>query len=158
MNTDYSPFDIETFAARFYAGAKLLITPFGYNTTFLALAQGGQLTNTINIAANADFILLGFRHRAAVGTTVGQTISTKPAPFVRMQVTDSGTNEQYTNGAVDLANYSSDGFYDNNLSYPRIVSGRSALIVQVTNYAPAAETYSTLDIFLEGVLIRVLAG
>ena len=156
MNTDYSPFDIETFCARFYGGSKLLITPFGYVTTFLALAQNGQLTNTINIAANADFVLLGVRHRASIGAA--QTISTKTAPFVRVTITDSGTNEQYTNGAVDLSNYSSDGFYDNNLCYPRIISGRSALIIQVNNYAPTAETYTTLDLFLEGVLVRVLAN
>lgn len=155
MQTDYSSLAIEQFLARMYQGAKLLITPFGYNTTFGSLAAGAQLTNTINIAANADFVLLGFRHRVFIGTAVGQTISSKPAPFIRMTVTDSGTNEQYTNGAVDLANYSSDGFYDNNLPYPRIISGRSALIIQVTNYAPAAETYGGTDIFLEGVLVRV---
>lgn len=155
MQIDYSSLAIEQFLARMYEGAKLLITPFGYTTSFGSLAAGAQLTNTINIAANADFVLLGFRHRCFVGTTVGQTVSTKPAPFLRMQVTDSGTNEQYTNGAVDLANYSSDGFYDNNLCYPRIISGRSALLIQLTSYAPAAETYGGTDVFLEGVLVRV---
>lgn len=156
MQIDYSTSDIEGFLARFYQGAKLLITPFGYNTTFLALVAGAQATNTINIAANADFVLLGLRHRAGVGAGVGITISSKPAVFVRVSITDSGTNEQYTNGAVDLANYSSDGFYDNNLPYPRIISGRSALIIQATDYSPAAETVTTLDLFLEGVLVRVI--
>lgn len=155
MQIDYSSLAIEQFLARMYQGAKLLITPFGYPTVFGSLAAAAQLTNTINIAANADFVLLGLRHRAFVGAVVGQTISSKPAPFVRVLISDSGTNEQYTNGAVDLANYSSDGFYDNNLPYPRIVSGRSALLVQVTNYAPAAETYGGIELFLEGVLVRV---
>ena len=152
-DSTYSFGDIEMFLARQYAGQKLLITPFGYNTVFNALAQGAQLTNTINIAANADCCLLGLRHRASIGTA--QTINTKTAPFVRLSITDSGTNEQYTNGPVDLSNYSSDGFYDNNLCYPRLVSGRSALLVVATNYSPVAETYTTLDVFLEGVLIRV---
>lgn len=156
MQIDYSTSDIEGFLARFYQGSKLLITPFGYNTTFLAVNQGLTVTNTINIAANADFLLLGLRHRAGVGAGVGITISTKPAVFVRISITDSGTNEQYTNGAVDLANYSSDGYYDNNLPYPRLISGRSALILQATSYAPAAETVTTLDVFLEGVLVRVV--
>lgn len=164
MQMDYSTQDIEAFCARLYSekpsasnpypqSPNLLITPFGYNTTFAALAQNGQQTNTITIAANADFILLGFRHRAQIGAA--QTISSKTAPFVRVTITDSGTNEQYTNGAVDLGNYSSDGFYDNNLAYPRVIAGRSALQIQATNYAPTAETYTTIDLFLEGVLVRV---
>lgn len=165
MQMDYSTQDIEAFVARLYTPRpsaqngfqpetpNTLITPFGYNTTFAALAQNGQQTNTITIAANADFVLLGFRHRAQIGAA--QTVSTKTAAFVRVTITDSGTNEQYTNGAVDLANYSSDGFYDNNLPYPRVIAGRSSLTVVATNYAPTAETYTTLDLFLEGVLVRV---
>lgn len=154
MITDYSPTAIEQFLARFYGDKRLLITPFGYTATFLALAQNGVATTTINIAANADFLLIGCRHRAQIGAA--QTISTKTAPFVRIQITDSGSNEQYTNGAVDLENYSTNTPYENNLPYPRIISGRSALIVQATNYAPTAETYTSIDLFLEGCLIRVM--
>jgi hypothetical protein len=40
------------------------------------------------------------------------------------------------------------------LPYPRVISGRSSLTVQVTNYAPAAETWGTLDLFLQGVSVR----
>ena len=156
MQMDYSPTMIEAFLARFYGGSKLLITPFGYTATFLALAQNAQATQTINITANADFCLLGFRHRAQIGAV--QNIGNKTAPFVRIQITDSGSNEQYTNGAVDLENFSTNTAYENNLAYPRIISGRSALLLQVTNYAPTAETYTSLDIFLEGVLVRVLSS
>lgn len=148
-----NPSDLQAFLAPFYQGAKLLLTPFAYPVTFAALAQNGVATTNINIAANADFVLMAIRHHAQIGAA--QTISTKTSPFVRMLVTDSGTNEQYTNGAIDLSNYSSDGYYDHQLPYPRIISGRSALTVQVTNYAPTAETYTTLDISFEGVLVRI---
>lgn len=152
----YSPQDLEQFIQRFYPAQRMLITPFGYPVQFAALAQLGVLTQNVNIAANADFLFLSVRHHAQIGAA--QTISTKTAPFVRLLVTDSGTNEQYTNGSVDLANYSSDGYYDHQLPYPRIISGRSALSLTVTNYAPTAETYTTLDIFLEGCLLRVMAN
>ena len=148
--------DLESFISRFYPGKKLLITPYAYTTTFAALAQNASASNVIAIAANADFVLLGFNHRAQIGAA--QQVTTKTAPFVRMLVTDSGSNEQYTSGAVDLENYSSNGGYENSLPYPRIVSGRTALTVQVTNYAPTAETYTTLDIMLEGVLVRAYQG
>ena len=84
-------------------------------------------------------------------------MSTKTAPFVRLLITDSGSNEQYTAQAVDLENYSQNGIGAHTLPYPRIVSGRSTLTIQATNYAPTAETYTTLDVFLEGLLIRAYA-
>jgi len=144
--------EIEAFVARFYPNARILLTPFGYPVTFSALAQNTSQTANINIAANADFLFLAVRHRAQIGAA--QTISSVTAPFVRLLLTDSGTNEQYTNGAVDILNYSTEGGYDHQLPYPRLVSGRSALTLVASNYAPTAETYTTLDVFLEGCLIR----
>lgn len=153
---DYNAVDIEAFVARFYNGRSMSIVPYGYNLTFLALAQAAVATQTLNITANADFMLLGLRHRAQIGAV--QTISTKTAPFVRLLITDSGSNEQFTNSSVDLENYSTNGSFPRDLRYPRIISGRSTLTVQATNYAPTAETYTTLDVFLDGVLIRAYQG
>lgn len=152
----YSATDIEAFVARFYQGRAMSIVPYGYTLTFLALAQHGVATQTLNITANADFMLLGLRHRAQIGAA--QTISTKTAPFVRALITDSGSNEQFTNSAVDLENYSTNGSFPRDLSYPRIISGRSTLTVQLTNYAPTAETYTSIDLHLSGVLLRAYQG
>lgn len=148
----YSLQELEAFTARFYQGRPLLLVPFAYNLIFLALAQGAQASQVVNIAANADFCCIGIRHRAQIGAA--QNVGTKTAPFVRMLVTDTGSNEQFSNTAVDLENYSTNDAKNNMLPYPRIVGGRSTLNVQVTNYAPTAETYTTLDVFFEGVLIR----
>lgn len=150
---NYSTVDLEAFVARFYKNLDVLITPFGYTASFVTLAQGASATTTVAIAANADFVMLAIRHRAQIAAA--QNVSTKTTPFVKILVIDSGTNEQYTNGAVDLENYSTNGQYDHALPYPRIISGRSVLTVQVTNFAPTAETYATLDVFFEGVLVRV---
>jgi hypothetical protein len=149
----YSIAEIESFAARFYNAAKLLITPDAYTTTFLALAQAASATNVITVASNGDFILLGISHRAQIGAA--QTVSTKTAPYVRVLLTDSGSGEQFTNAAVDLENYSSNR-NEHDLVYPRIIQGRSTITVAVTNYAPTAETYTSLDIVLEGVRVRAL--
>lgn len=150
----YSIADIEAFASKFYQGRALLLTPYGYNLTFSSLAAGTSATQTVNIAANADFIITGLHHRANVAAA-GQNVSTKTAPLARILITDSGSNEQFTNSAVDLENYSTNGNIINKFDYPRIVSGRSTLTVQLTSYE-ASQTLN-IDVFFEGVLVRAYA-
>lgn len=133
-------------------GQGLVIVPYGYTATFAALAQNATQTQIVNITANADFVLTAIRHRAQIGAA--QTVSNKTAPFVRMLVTDTGSNEQFTAQAVDLENYSQNGDAVQSLPFPRFIGGRTSLTVQATNYAPTAETYTTLDVFFEGVLVR----
>ena len=151
QSQSFSIGEIEAFASKFYQGRPLLLTPYGYNLTFAALASGASASQTLNIAANADFIALTIHHRANVAAA-GQNVSTKTAPLARILVTDSGSNEQFTNTAVDLENFSTNGNIINTLPYPRIISGRSTLTVSLTNY-DASQTYN-IDVFFEGVLVR----
>lgn len=153
-SVEFSINEIEGFASKFYQGRPLLLTPYGYNVTFSSLAAGASATQTINIAANADFILTNLHHRANVAAA-GQNVSTKVAPLARILITDSGSNEQFTNSAVDLENYSTNGNIINLLSYPRIISGRSTLTVQLSSYE-ASQTLN-IDVFFEGVLVRAYA-
>lgn len=153
----YSISEIEAFCGRWYTNAdgtprQLLITPYSYQAIVLALAQNAQSTQVINIAANADFIALGMRHRAQIGAA--QTISTMTAPFVRVLITDTGSNEQFTNTAIDLNNYAPAMPVGFALPYPRVISGRSTLSVLFTNYAPTAETYTSIELAIYGVLVR----
>jgi len=155
MQSDSTSFaEIEAFASKFYGGRALLLTPYGYNLTFSSLAAGTSATQTINIAANADFIITTLHHRANVAAAA-QNVSTKSAPLARILITDSGSNEQFTNSAVDLENYSTNGNIINHLPYPRIVSGRSTLTVQLTSFE-ASQTLN-VDVFFEGVLVRAYA-
>jgi hypothetical protein len=148
----YSMADIESFVARFWPGRKTYITPYAYPATFTALAQNGQQTQNINIQANADFLLLGIAFRANIAAA--QTESSVTAPFVRMLIVDTGSNEQFTNAAVDLEAMYRNAQRSVYLPYPRIIQGRSSLSLQATNYSPGAgETYS-FDIILEGVHVR----
>lgn len=149
----YSVQEIQSFLAQVYPGRKLLVVPDGYSVTFTTVAINTSQTAQINISAVADFVMLGMAHRCVLAAA-GQTVSNKPAPIGRVLITDSGSNEQFTKQAVDLENYSENGNVDKTLPYPRVVSGRSSLTVQVSNYAPAAETWTSLDIFLQGVSVR----
>lgn len=151
QSEQYSYSEIETFASKFYQGRPLLLVPYAYNVTFSSLAAGASATQTVNISANADFIVTGLHHRANVAAA-GQNVSTKVAPLARILVTDSGSNEQFTNSAIDLENYSTNGNIINKFDYPRIVSGRSTLTVQLTSYE-ASQTLN-VDIVFEGVLVR----
>lgn len=147
--------EIEAFASKFYGGRPLLLTPYAYNLTFSSLAAGASATQTLNIAANADFIMLGLHHRANVAAA-GQNVSTKTAPLARVLITDSGSNEQFMNSAVDLENYSTNGNIINKLDYPRIISGRSTLTVQLSSYE-ASQTLN-IDLAFEGVLVRAYSN
>ena len=68
--------EIEAYASKFYQGRPLLLTPYGYNLTFSSLTAGSSASQTLNITANADFIMVGLHHRANVAAA-GQTVSNK---------------------------------------------------------------------------------
>lgn len=150
----YTIADLESYISRFYQGRPLLITPYAYNLTFTStqLAAGSTTSQVINIAANADFVATEFAFHTASGTPTSQTTANEDIPFIRMLVTDSGSNEQFTNAAVDINTYASREAFLRPLPYPRIVSGRSTLTVQLTNYSSTIP-YS-LDLTLNGVLVR----
>jgi hypothetical protein len=148
----FSPLDIQAFANQIYGGRPIVILPYAYPLTFTGLAQNTSATQQLSITANADFILTRIKYRASIGAA--ETVSNKTAAFVRMLVTDSGTNEQFTSGPVDLENYATNGAsMAGNLPFPRFISGRTSLTVTVTNFAPVAQTY-LLDLSFEGVLVR----
>lgn len=152
MPAQFSYRDLEAFLAELYQGRTLKLVPYAYNLTYLALAQNAVAQQQLNIAANADFVFTAFSSRAQIGAA--QTVGNVTSPFVRVLITDSGSNEQFMNTAVDVMNYGGAVPEQRNLPYPRIISGRSSLAVQLTNYAPTAETYTSIDLFFEGVLVR----
>lgn len=156
MSSKFSPNDILQFTNLIYQGRPVTVVPYGYTVSVASLAQGASVTQSLNITANADFILTEIKARSGIGTA--QNVSTKVAPYVRVLITDSGSNEQFTNSAVDLENYSTNGDSEaGGLPYMRFISGRTSLSITMTSYAPTAETYS-IDLYLEGVLVRAFSG
>jgi hypothetical protein len=149
----YNPIEIQNYIRSLYPGWNLYLAPYAYNIPFISLAQSASQSASLSITANADFMVLGVYYRANIGTA--QTVSTKTAAFIRCLITDAGTNEQWTNAAVDLENYATNGMRVHTLPFPRLVQGNTALSIQVTSFAPTAETYS-FDLMLEGVQIKTL--
>lgn len=150
----YSIESVQRFIAPSYRGRQIGLLPYAYSLTFTSFAQNATASQQLSIQASADFLLLGVKYRAQIGTA--QTISNKTAAFVRMLITDNGSGEQFTASAVDLENYCANGRTEAGvLPYPRLIAGRSSLTVALTGYQPTAETYTTIDLLFEGVNIRV---
>lgn len=161
MSQRYSFLDLQALAAHWYRadiarGQTPVLTPYGYNVTVNTLAPAGVNTSQLSITANSDFICTGVKYRAMIAAAA-QTVSTKTAAAVRLLVTDSGTNEQWSQAAVDLENYSMNGGEARDLPFPRLVQGRTSLTLQFTSFA-AAETYAPIDLYLEGVMVRLMSG
>jgi len=151
MKSAYSVSDVESFVARMWAGATF-ITPYAYSYQFTGLAgQAGTTTGTINIAANADFLLLALALRPSIGAV--QTNATQPVPFIRAQLTDTGSGENFFAQAIDVGSVSTNNERTKALPYPRILQGKTAVSVTLTGWAPAAETYAG-ELVLEGVQVR----
>ena len=130
---------------------RLWIEDFGYTVTFSALAAGGTATQILSLNSNQDFVHTRLNHRANVAAA-GQTVSTKTAPLIRLQITEVGSGNPFFAQASDLENISANNNPERFKSYPRWLSGNSSLSFVATNY-DAAQTYN-LDIFFEGVRVR----
>jgi len=134
--------------------ARLLVTPYAYPVVFTTIAQGVTQQTQMQIAANSDFLVMGLQARAQIGAA--QTVSTITAPFLRLLIVDSGSNEQYTFQPIDLVNYATINNVVKTLPWPRLVNGRTTLALTLSNYAPTAETYTSVEISFEGVLVRAM--
>jgi hypothetical protein len=149
--------EIQLFCRQLYGDRPLLIVPYGYTVSFSDMTAGMTQSQSLSITANADFILTAIRSRTS--DAVLQTISNKNAPYYRLLITDSGSNEQFTNAAVDTENFSSNGNTNGNglLPYPRFIGGRTSLSLTLTSYTATAGTAS-MDLYLEGLLVRTYSA
>ena len=152
----YSVMELQAFANQIYGGRPLVLTPYGYTVTFSGITASASQTQTLSITANADFILTQIKSRTSDGTL--QTISNKNAPYYRLLIVDSGTNEQFTNSATDTENFTTNGNTQQGLlPYPRFIAGRTALTLTLNEYRGVAATQN-IDVYLEGLLCRTYSG
>lgn len=141
---------MEFVKATYSESGKVNIQPYAYRVPFANLTAGQTQTSVLNANANSDFILLSARYRAAISDVLENV-----NPLVRVLLTDTGSSVQLSDQQVDIstmfANYGESGNPD--FVYPRIIAGRSALQVQVSNYSPAL-IYRTLELTFMGVLVQ----
>ena len=145
---------LDSFIRSIYGEKRAIATPYGYPVFFnTTIAASGNDTASLSITANADFILtrVAYKGYSAASLAAGTAVF---IPNVRLLITDQGSNEQYTSSAVDLSSYGYNALQTpKDLPYPRFVSGRTALTLQVSNADTAAAIYG-LNVTLEGMLIR----
>jgi hypothetical protein len=156
-----SPTELQAFINATYAAdprtanARKVVVPKKYGVTFTAIAVGVTSTQQIQISANGDFFLRAIYFRASLAGAA-QTVSTVPIPNVRALFTDSGSDEQWSNQAIDLSSWADtagSGGHDMDMAFPRVISGRSTITVQLTSFE-AANT-PVIDLTLDGVICKV---
>jgi len=159
-----SPSELWAFIQHSYAEAdsqlpggppSRVVLPKRYTVTFNAVAAGGTQSQVLQIGANGDFFMARMSFYATPNPVVAETFSTAIIPAWRIQITDSGSDEQFASGPVDLSNFANwtPGSNDQrDEPYPRIITGRSTLNLQVFSYETVA-TYN-VDFVLTGVLVK----
>lgn len=156
-----SPAELQAFIDATYASSgyppdvQKAILPKIYATTFTAIALAATATNQIQISANGDFFCTTLRYRANLAAAA-QTVTSIPVSNARVLITDTGTDEQWSNQAVDinsLCGVAGIGGVDMDLPYPRLIAGRSSVTVQITNFD--AVSTPAIDFELIGVLVKI---
>jgi hypothetical protein len=144
---------VEQFILRTYRPANpdtLLIRPYAYRAKFTGLAAGASDTKEININANGDFVLMQPNYRAWIDDTDSDV-----SPLITVQLTDTGSSQQLTNDQVDITTYMGHiRTADYAFVYPRIISGRSQVSIQLWNNSTAL-TYN-VEITFVGVQVQQL--
>lgn len=152
----YDILTLQEFINRLYAAtspnSRIIIEPFGYSLSFTSLAGvSGTATGTFNVNANADFFCTRIAYHANTGTV--QNVGTKTVAFLRANIVDNGSARAFFNSPVALENFASNEYPNKMLAWPRYMQANTSISVQLSGWAPAAETYS-VDLFFEGVSVR----
>lgn len=156
-----SPTELQEFIDRTYREAQLpantrkVILPKKYGTTFPPIALATTATQQIQIASNGDFFLTRISFRGNIAAAA-QTVNSVPVPNMRCLITDSGSDEQWANQAIDLSQWGQNaglGFYMDEV-FPRVIGGKSTITIALTNFDAALSTVG-IDFTLHGVICKV---
>jgi len=135
------------------AGARLWMEPYEYVATFLAFnGVSGNASQVIQINAVSDFFCTRIAYSAGLGTV--QTASTIPVLQARLQVTDTGSGNQFFNAPVMLESVAAHLDFNQFLPMPRYCAANTSLNVQLTAAGTAAESFTYVDVTFEGVRVR----
>lgn len=144
--------DLNDFLATMWGGRRIKAKPFLYPVNFGAIAAGASLTETLTIAGDSDFV---FTSSYIVLRNSGGTII--PAVGWTLLITDSGTNEKYTDSAAQVPSYCNDVGNSNAnrafiaLPIPRRLARQTTLSLTLANVSGADADVCT--IVLEGLRV-----
>lgn len=133
MIIQFPPASLRAWLRNIYGDAPLTLESFGYGFGFGDIAAAGQSTATIQILANADFVLTSVEIPEAAGLYVN--------------FSDAGTGEQYFSRPLNCAGNSPV------ILYPRFITGNSAVFCTAKNNG--AGTWSN-DVVFNGFHVRGL--
>lgn len=144
----YTIADIQRYTRRFYGGNPILVTPFGYPVQFADIT----IPQTIQIQANADFLLFSTRFRVLTPTS----ITNKVASTLALGVRESGSKEPFTDSPVMLDNYAGNSIGGRKLDYPRFLAGGSTVELTLTDpFSDQGDYDDGIELFFSGVMVRV---
>lgn len=144
----YTIDDLNRYVQRFYGQNSVLVTPFGYPVMFSDVT----VPQTINIQANADFLLMGLTYRALDPSS----ITNKVASALTLEMRESGSKEPFTDTPIILENYAGNGVLGRQLDYPRFLAGGTTVECVLADPFADGHTYQDgLEIYLSGCMVRV---
>lgn len=135
--------------------ARLWLEPYSYPASFTAF--NGASTGTpqqviVQINANADFFMTRISYMAGLGSAI--TSNSLPVVQARLQITDTGSGNPFFASPMSLEAVAAHEYPERFLPMPRYLSANTSLQVQLTPIGTAAETFSYIDVILEGVRVR----
>lgn len=138
------------------AGARLWMDPYEYVATFTSFnGVSGSTQQVIQINANADFFCTRINYAAGLGAAIN--IGNAPIVQARLQITDTGTGNTFFNSGCALETIAAHEYPERFLSMPRFCSANTSLALQLVACGTAAETFTYIDIVLEGVRVRTMS-
>lgn len=150
---------VEAFVRRVYnpngdpeIDRNLIIQPYAYQVDATLTAAGSPSSEVIQVAANADFILTDLTYFAEDTTNDAQDVT----PMILLTMSDLGSQQPLTSEAVLLPTLAVKASGSNRrYVYPRIISGRSGLQVQMSNNSTALGDATDYIIFLTFIGVQV---
>lgn len=126
---------------------KIATDFFVYDVVFNTVLFGTTQTGNIQIQADSDFEIQ--KLTAQVFQTLAADQSTTVVQALSVLITDTGTGRQLSDIAVPLSNLFGDARLPFILPNTKILSARSILAIQVTNYSSAV-SYARVQLSFVG--------
>lgn len=135
-------------------GARLWMDSYAYTANFGAFSgiTGQAAVSNIAINAISDFFVTRISYQA--GLSAAFNVSTMPVVQARLQITDTGSQNSFFNAPIALENICSHQYPARFLPMPRYVSANSALSLALTGIGTAADSFTYVDVVLEGIRVR----
>ena len=123
-----------------------------YESEAIPVVSGQNVTDTINIEADSDFMLQKLTYFADIGTGL-QTAETRVLPLVTVQLTDTGSGRQLMQNPIPIPALFGTGELPYIIPNPRKFLRNSTIQINYINYAVAPPTDYNIRLAFHGYKI-----